>query len=126
MLELIKDFAMEKGIRCRGEWFGLYATDAEIRQVYARNAFNVAKGRRVHKRHIENWQQIEEVFIMGDLDTDDYAVFISVPEFIRMQLPRFSQVNGLSMDKAIQDTTWPALVDLGLMTVITAGDSDAA
>lgn len=122
MLELIKDLAMEKGIRCRGEWFGLYATDAEIRQVYARHAFNVAKGRRVHKRHVENWQQIGEVYVMGDLETDDYAAFITVPEFIRMQMPRFAQINGLTMDKAIQDTTWPALVELGLLSV--ADDDD--
>lgn len=120
MLEIVRRKAENMGIRSYLGWVGVLITEKEIRKIYAENAFNVAVGRKVHKRHIQNWEMLGEAFGLGmSLDDDKpFAVFFDIPDLMRPSVRPFLESNLMTEDKVLWVVQWPALVEKGLLTVM--------
>lgn len=119
MLNIVRQKALAKGIRAHSGYVGVLATSDEIRQIYAAETFNVAPGRKVHKKHILNWELIGEAFAYKmDLDKDEpFVVFFDIPISMMSEVNRFLQQHLMTSERVIYAVQWPALVEKGLMTI---------
>lgn len=127
MLELVKDKAESMGIRSYNGWYGIYATEEEIKKIYAANMFNVSAGRTVHKRHVENWELIGEAAAL-DMEikgNNPFVVFFAIPPHLTISFRDFGAKSLLGPERGIEQVTWPYLVEKGLRFVADPeGESD--
>lgn len=118
MLDLVRRKAENQGIRAFRGWVGIFATEDEIRTIYAANKFNVSEGRKVHKRHIVNWELIGEAFALGmNLeDNEPFAVFFDIPATMMPSVQGFLTTHLMQRDRVIERVQWPHLQEQGLVT----------
>lgn len=118
MLEMCREKAESAGIRAFKGWCGIFVTSDEMEVIYARESFNVAPGRTVHKRHVQNWERIGEAYGMDmDMTTvSPFAVWFDIPDCMLPSLAYFLETHLMPEERAIKRVQWPFLQELGIVS----------